>query len=191
MRPEILFPLFRPITALAGVGPRISKLLEKLTGPHIVDVLWHLPSSFVDRRFAPKISEAPDHSVVTLDVTVMKHHPTRNRRAPYKVTCFDETGVMDLVFFNARGDYLEMQLPEGATRIVSGTVERFNGVLQMTHPDRMGTENERAEIQTVDPVYPLTAGITNKLMGKTVRGALEKTEALPEWLDPAYKAKKK
>ncbi len=191
MRPEILFPLFRPITALAGVGPRISKLLEKLTGPHIVDVLWHLPSSFVDRRFSPKISEAPDHSVVTLDVTVMKHHPTRNRRAPYKVTCFDETGVMDLVFFNARGDYLEKQLPEGATRIVSGTVERFNGVLQMTHPDRMGTEDERAEIQTVDPVYPLTAGITNKLMGKTVRGALEKTESLPEWLDPAYKTKKK
>jgi ATP-dependent DNA helicase RecG len=191
MRPEILFPLFRPITALAGVGPRISKLLEKLTGPHIVDVLWHLPSSFVDRRFSPKINEAPDHSVVTLNVTVMKHHPTRNRRAPYKVTCFDETGVMDLVFFNARGDYLEKQLPEGATRIVSGTVERFNGVLQMTHPDRMGTEDERAEIQTVDPVYPLTAGITNKLMGKTVRGALEKTEALPEWLDPAYKAKKK
>ncbi|MDV7340310.1 ATP-dependent DNA helicase RecG [Terasakiella sp. A23] len=190
MRPEILFPFFKPITSLAGVGPRISKLLEKITGEHIVDIIWHLPTSYVDRRFSPKIKDAPDHTVVTLEVTVMKHYPSRNRRAPYKIACFDETGPLELVFFNARGDYLNKQLPEGETRIVSGTVERFNGILQMTHPDRMGTEDEREDIQTVDPVYPLTAGVTNKLMGKTVRAALEKTVTLPEWLDPSYKAKK-
>jgi len=191
MRPEILFPLFGPITQLPGVGPRISKLLEKITGDHIVDVLWHLPTSFVDRRFSPKITEAPDNTVVTLEVTIMKHYPSRNRRAPYKISCFDETGHMDLVFFNARGDYLLKQLPEGETRIISGTAEHFNGVLQMTHPDRMGTTEEKEDIQTVDPVYPLTAGVTNKLLGKTIRGALEKTESLPDWLDPAFKTKKK
>ncbi|WP_417798757.1 ATP-dependent DNA helicase RecG [Terasakiella pusilla] len=191
MRPEILFPFFKPITTLAGVGPRISVLLEKITGAHIVDVLWHLPTSYVDRRFSPTIAEAPDNTVVTLEVTVMKHFPSRNRRAPYKITCFDETGPLELVFFNARGDYLQKQLPEGETRIVSGTVERFNGILQMTHPDRMGTPEERDAIQTVDPVYPLTAGITNKLMGKTARAALDKTIPLPEWQDPTFKDRKK
>ncbi|WP_135078350.1 ATP-dependent DNA helicase RecG [Terasakiella sp. SH-1] len=191
MRPEILFPLFRPITALTGVGPRISKFMEKITGEHIVDVLWHLPSAFIDRRFSPKIAEAPDNTVVTLEVSIAKHFPSRNRRAPYKVSCFDETGPMDLVFFNARGDYLKKQLPEGEVRIISGTVERFQGVLQMTHPDRIGKPDELADIQTVDPVYPLTAGVTNKVMGKAIRGALEKTTELPEWLDPAFKQKKK
>ncbi len=190
MRPEILFPLFSPITQLAGVGPRISKLLEKLTGPHIADVLWHLPTSFVDRRFSPKISEAPDNTVVTLEVTVAKHFPSRNRRSPYKISCFDETGHMDLVFFNAHKDYLSKQLPEGETRIVSGTVEHFNGMLQMTHPDRIGTVEERESIQSVDPVYPLTAGVTNKLMGKAVRGSLVRTTVLPEWLDASFKSKK-
>ena len=190
MRPEILFPLFGPITQLPGVGPRISKFLEKLTGEHIVDVLWHLPTSFVDRRFSPKIVDAPDNTVVTLEVTVAKHFPSRNRRSPYKISCFDETGHMDLVFFNARGDYLKKQLPEGETRIISGTVEHFNGLLQMTHPDRIGTIGELEDIQTVDPVYPLTAGVTNKLMGKTTKSAIDKTEKLTEWLDPAYKVKK-
>lgn len=191
MRPEILFPFFKPITNLAGVGPRISVLLERITGAHIVDVLWHLPTSYVDRRFSPTIAEAPDNAVVTLEITVMKHFPSRNRRAPYKITCFDETGPLELVFFNARGDYLQKQLPEGETRIVSGTVERFNCILQMTHPDRIGTPEERDAIQTVDPVYPLTAGITNKLMGKTARAALDKTIPLPEWLDPTFKDRKK
>ncbi|NVK18363.1 MAG: ATP-dependent DNA helicase RecG [Methylocystaceae bacterium] len=189
MRPEILFPFFKPITALKGVGPRISVLMEKITGPHIVDILWHLPSSYVDRRFSPKISDAPDHTVVTLDITVMKHYPSRNRRAPYKIACFDETGPMDLVFFNARGDYLKKQLPEGERRIISGTVERFNGVLQMTHPDHIGLPEELETIQTVDPVYPLTAGVTNKTMGKAVTSALEQVVDLPEWLDLSFKTK--
>lgn len=190
MRPEILFPLFRPVSALPGVGPRISQLMEKLTGPHIVDVLWHLPSSFVDRRFSPKIADAPDNSIVTLEITVAKHFPSRSRRAPYKVSCFDETGHVDLVFFNARGDYLKKQLPEGETRIVSGTVEHFHGALQMTHPDRIGTLAQKEEIQTVDPVYPLTAGISNKLMGKTLKNALAQTTALPEWLEDNLKKSK-
>ncbi len=59
MRPEILFPLFAPVTALAGVGPRFAKLFERLAGPQVVSLLWHLPSGIVDRRFAPKIADAP------------------------------------------------------------------------------------------------------------------------------------
>jgi len=191
MRPEILFPLFSPITSLAGVGPRISKLLEKIIGVHIVDLIWHLPTAFVDRRFTPNVADAPDNTVVTLIVTVMQHNPSKNRRAPYKVICSDKTGYVELVFFNARSDYLLRTLPVGDVCVVSGTVERFNGVLQMTHPDRMGPEEELAEIQTVDPVYPLTAGITNKLMGKTIRHGLEKTTDLVEWLDGPFKKKQK
>lgn len=183
MRPEILFPLFKPLTTLKGVGPRISILLEKITGEHVVNVLWHLPSNFVDRRHSPKIADAQDNTICTLEVTVAKHFPSRNRRAPYKVSCFDETGHLELVFFNARGEYLKKQLPEGETRFVSGTAEHFNNHLQMTHPDRIATLEEKDQIQTVDPVYPLTAGVTNKVMTKALKAALEQTADLPEWLD--------
>ena len=69
-RPEILFPLFAPVTALGGVGPRIGKLIEKLAGAHVVDLLWHLPSGLIDRRFAPTIAQAPNGAVATITVRV-------------------------------------------------------------------------------------------------------------------------
>src|SRR5258708_6698376 len=63
LRPEILFPLFASATSLAGIGPRFAKLFETLAGPAVVDLLWHLPIALVDRRFAPKVREAPGGSI--------------------------------------------------------------------------------------------------------------------------------
>lgn len=189
-RPFILDPLFRPVTALPGVGPRNGKLLEKLTGgPKILDLLWHRPADIVDRRFAPKIADAPAGRIATLSVTVMKHFPNQRRNQPYRVWCTDDTGGINLVFFHAHKDYIEKQLPEGAKVIVSGTVEKFNDKVQMVHPDSIGAESDFESIAAVEPVYPLTAGLTNKTVRKVIAGALESVPALPEWLNPALKAR--
>ena len=85
MRPEILFPLFKPVTALKGVGPRLGQLIERLSGKNLVDLCWHLPTGLIDRRFRPKVAAAPDGAVVTLTITVDEHHPPPSRRLPYKV----------------------------------------------------------------------------------------------------------
>ena len=183
MRPQNLFPLFAPVTALPGVGPRVAALLEALAGPRIVDLLWHLPAGLIDRRFAPKVADAPEGVIATLTVMVDAHHPPANRRQPYKIICSDETGFVTLVFFHARGDYLTKTLPEGATRVVSGRVEVFRGERQITHPDHVGTLDELGTLQSVEPVYPLTAGLTLKTVGKSVRDAVAKTPDLPEWID--------
>ncbi len=186
MRPEILFPLFAPVTALSGVGPRFAKLFERLAGPQVVSLLWHLPSGIVDRRFAPKIADAPPGAVATLTVTVDTHIAPPNPRQPYKVRCRDETGFLHLVFFHARPDYLMRALPPGEVRVVSGQVERFGAELQMTHPDHIGRPEELDRLKTVEPLYPLTAGLTGKVVAKAVQAALAKAPELPEWLDPAY-----
>ena len=55
MRPEILFSLYAPVTSLNGVGPKIANLIARVAGDHIVDLLWHLPSGLIDRRYAPKL----------------------------------------------------------------------------------------------------------------------------------------
>ena len=57
MRPKELYGLFSPVTTLAGVGPRIAKLIERAAGPHVVDLLWQLPIGLIDRRFAPKVAD--------------------------------------------------------------------------------------------------------------------------------------
>jgi ATP-dependent DNA helicase RecG len=58
MRPQSLTPLFAQVTSLPGIGPRLGKLVEKLTGPLVVDLLWHLPFALIDRRNAPEVKNA-------------------------------------------------------------------------------------------------------------------------------------
>ncbi|MEQ9566976.1 MAG: hypothetical protein RLN85_14380, partial [Pseudomonadales bacterium] len=121
MRPEILFPLFAEIDTLPGIGPWLKPLVARLiAGEHVVDLLWHLPSGIIDRRFSPPLEETIDGSVVTMDVWVERHDPTPNRRRPYRVICKTQSGSLVLAFFNARAKYLNEVLPVGEKRIISG-----------------------------------------------------------------------
>jgi ATP-dependent DNA helicase RecG len=191
LRPEVLYPLFAPTTTLPGVGPRLGKLIEKIAGKTVASLCWHLPTGVIDRRFAPKLAEAPEGVIVTVTVTVDAHLPPANRRLPYKVRCHDPSAGLMLVFFHAHGDYLVRQLPVGEERVVSGRVERYGGHLQMTHPDYIATPAESALLKRVEPIYPMTAGLTPKILGRAIQGAVSRAPELPEWLDPALLRKMK
>ena len=71
MRPEILFSLFSPVTSLGGVGPKIANLIAKVAGDYIVDLVWHLPSGLIDRRYAPKLCDTRTGVIATLTVSVV------------------------------------------------------------------------------------------------------------------------
>jgi ATP-dependent DNA helicase RecG len=193
MRPNLLFPLFASVTTLPGVGPRLAALFDRAVGADteagarakVADLLWHLPTGIIDRRFTPKVAEAPEGAIATLTVEVDKHMVPHNPRQPYRIRCHDETGTIHLVFFHAKGDYLSKQLPVGEMRVVSGRIERFRDQIQMTHPDHIVRPEELASLASVEPVYRLTTGLTPKVMTKAVRGALDKMPELPEWLDEA------
>jgi ATP-dependent DNA helicase RecG len=186
MRPEILFPLFAPARTLPGIGPRLEKLVEKLAGNKVADLLWHLPSGLIDRRSRPKIAEVRDGEIATIEVTVGLHVAPRNARLPYRVHVFDSTGEMQIVFFNARPDHLVKTLPEGAPRILSGRVEFYQGQPQMTHPDHIVRPEDMATLPLLEPVYPLTAGLPQKAIQKAARGALKLLPDLPEWQDAPW-----
>src|SRR6476620_10006544 len=133
MHPPLLNPLFAPVTSLSGVGPKQDKLFRYLLGrddtPRLVDLLFHLPASVIDRRARPKIREIVPGTVVTMEVTVDRHRPTppRNPRAPHLVYVSDETGDVVLTYFRAQPGYVEKLLPVGSTRSVSGTLHMFDG----------------------------------------------------------------
>ena len=193
MRPNLLFPLFAPVTTLPGVGPRLAALFDRAVGADteagarakVVDLLWHLPTGIIDRRFSPTVQDAPEGVIATLTVQVDKHVAPHNPRQPYRIRCHDETGTIHLVFFHAKGDYLSKLLPVGETRVVSGRIERFRDQIQMTHPDHVVRPEEFAALASIEPVYRLTTGLTPKVLTKAVRGALDKMPELPEWLDEA------
>jgi ATP-dependent DNA helicase RecG len=185
VRPEILYPLFAPVTTLPGVGPRFGALLERLAGPAVVDLLWHLPSGLIDRSFTPKIKDAPEGSISTLKLQVDAHLKPRSPRHPYRIRCRDETGFLHLVYFHAKGDWLEKLLPPGATRWVSGRIEHFNNEIQITHPDHVLGPDEFARMKPNEPVYGLTAGLPLRTVQKAIDAALARLPALPEWQEPS------
>ncbi|TCS64386.1 ATP-dependent DNA helicase RecG [Varunaivibrio sulfuroxidans] len=186
MRPEILYPLFKPVGSLKGVGPRMEKALARIGIDHVADVLWRLPGAVIDRRNSPSVKNAVPGDVATFTVTVDRHVPPTAPRQPYRVHCHDETGTMVLVFFHAREDYLTKTLPMGKRRVVSGTVEHYDGQVQMTHPDHIVSEAQKESILKFEPLYALTAGVSQKMMRKAVMGAFENTPDLAEWIDDAY-----
>ena len=198
MRPPLLNPLFAALTSLPGVGPKQEKLYAHLLArddgiPRIADLLFHLPSGAIDRRARPKLRDVQPDTVVTVAVTVDYHKPgpPDRSRAPYRIFCSDDTGTLILTYFNAKRDYLEKLLPEGALRYVSGTTALYDGMLQMVHPDRVVDEAGLANLPLVEPVYPLTEGLGHNLVRKAVDGALGKLPQLPEWQDEAWVARER
>jgi ATP-dependent DNA helicase RecG len=188
MRPEILFSLFRPVTALAGIGPKLARAVEALAGPKVVNLLWHLPSGVVDRRHSPPIADVREGEIATLTVKVERHRKPPNPRLPYKVIVSDDSGRLTLVFFHAREDYLQKLLPVGETRVVSGKIDLFDGEAQMAHPDHVGTLANLDRIRAVEPIYPLTEGLSQRVLAKAIRDALDGAPELPEWTEPNYLA---
>ncbi|MFZ5783894.1 MAG: ATP-dependent DNA helicase RecG [Pseudomonadota bacterium] len=189
MRPQSLTPLFAQTTSLPGIGPRLGKLVEKLAGPLVVDLLWHLPFAVIDRRHAPEVAGAQAGEIATLTVTVDQHLVPRSPRQPYRIWCSDSTGRICLTYFNGREDYLGKLLPVGEVRVVSGKVEIYQGEVQMTHPDYVVPLDQREQILRVEPVYNLTAGLTQRPIQKAIAAAVERAPELPEWQDPAFVAR--
>jgi ATP-dependent DNA helicase RecG len=187
MRPSVLNPLFSPIEALPGLGAKSAAPLHRLLGtePKVLDVLFHLPSGIIDRRLRPKIADARPGEIVTLEVEVEEHRPApRNRpRAPYRVVVTDGTGWVTLVFFGSNRSYVERQLPVGATRWISGRLELYDAMLQMVHPDRILDKAGIEKLPAIEPVYPLSEGVTQNLISRAARASAERIPAIPEWLD--------
>jgi ATP-dependent DNA helicase RecG len=194
MRPSVLNPLFASATSIKGIGDKLTKILGKLLRgseslePRVVDLLFHLPTGVVDRRQRPRIADLPQAGIVTVEVVVGKHvpPPRNNKRIPYRVFTSDGTGTLQLVFFHAHADYLAKMLPPSETRFISGTIGWYDGEPQINHPDHILTADEFLRMPLIEPVYPLTAGLSPKILGRAVRTALERLPVLPEWQDGAW-----
>jgi ATP-dependent DNA helicase RecG len=172
-----------PLTYLPGIGPNLAASLTRLVGgPTLRHLLLHMPDSYVDRRQRPRLAQAKPGGIVTLEVQVMRHDKPRSRAQPWRVVVTDGSAFADIVLFHqARLS----QMPVGATLIVSGRLERFNDKLTLPHPDFVLPLDRAVEMPEIEPVWPLTAGVSNRLVGKAMAGALARLPEFPEWVEPS------
>ncbi|MCV6547173.1 MAG: ATP-dependent DNA helicase RecG [Cohaesibacter sp.] len=191
MRSTQLNPFFASLKGIKGVGPKLSLAFGKLLRgdealeARRIDLLLHMPHSLIDRSLQPGIAHAPDGMIVTIKARIDKHiaPPRNNRRVPYRILAHDETGDVTLVFFHAKGGYLERQIPVGEERYISGRLERYQGEAQIAHPDHVVSEDDFASMALLEPVYPLTAGISGRILHRTMLTALDDVPPLAEWQD--------
>jgi ATP-dependent DNA helicase RecG len=189
-RPEILFPLFAEIAGLPGVGPKTALLYEKLGVTRLVDLIFLLPGGLIDRRLRDTLIGIDPGQVVTVAITVGEHYPPRAKSQPYRVHVHGGGVYIEVVFFHAKGDWVQRALPPGQRRVISGRIESFDGRLQLPHPDLIVTEQEAETLEPFEPVYPLTQGLTQRAIARAMAGALTRLPDLPEWLDPAMMEKR-
>jgi ATP-dependent DNA helicase RecG len=188
-RPEILFPIFAELETLDGIGPKSALAFQAQAVQRPKDLLYLLPQSGVDRTRRASVRDVIPPTTLTVEVEVGAHFPPRRKGGPYRVMVRDEKLEFIVTFFHARADYLQKLLPTGQRRLISGKVELFDGVAQMVHPDHVLRPEEAGDLPPYEPVYPLSAGLTQRIVGKAVAATLVRTPVLAEWIDPALKAR--
>ena len=180
MQPIDISALFAPLTSLRGVGETVAALIARATGGgRVIDLLFHLPESYVDRRARGTIQAALPGALVTIEARVVRIEPPGNPRQPTKVTVTDGTGFADLVFFKR---FPAGRLAVDAVVLASG---KFDDRRQMVHPDHIVPADRAEELPWVEPVWPLTAGLFAWHLRKPMAAVLALLPALPEWHDPA------
>ena len=172
------------ITKLPGVGLRRAEILGKLEIKTINDLLRHYPRRYEDRRLPVSVSALADGEAALVRVSVLRliESPDFVRRGgskkiPMKVICSDGSGELTLLFFNAR--WLARAFHVSAEYFVYGTARRDFAGVSMAHPDfeRIQDEgDEAAEGAGIIPIYPLTAGVTQKYLRGLMRSALSYAE---------------
>ncbi|MBM7067700.1 ATP-dependent DNA helicase RecG [Actibacterium sp. 188UL27-1] len=188
-RPSVLFPLFADLETLDGVGKKTSQNLAGLDIHRPRDALFVLPYAGVDRSLRMSVRDVSPPMTVTVKVRVGLHRAPTRRGGPYRVTVEDAQTTFAIVFFHARPEYVQQQLPTGQERIVSGKVELFDGVAQMVHPDHILRPEEADQIPAFEPIYPLTAGVTQRTIGRVTAGSVARVPELAEWIDPPLVAR--
>ncbi|MEM9739403.1 MAG: ATP-dependent DNA helicase RecG [Pseudomonadota bacterium] len=185
MRDERLFPLFDTVETLPGIGPKSLEAYKRLTGTGLVwDLLLHLPERWMDRGVRNSFDALKAGEIATIQGEVHSVKAAYNAKAPTRVLLFDGTGFLTLTFFRADGRWLQGQFPIGKQRIVSGRVDEFNGERQITHPDYILDPEKPERPPAVEPIYRLTAGLTNRKVHGAAQHALGCVpDDLPEWGD--------
>ena len=175
--------LLKNITILKGVGSKTKILLKKKNIEKVSDLLWNFPQGQTDRSNLRELDKLEVGKITTIKVKILKYFFPRIRNLPSKVTCQDNKGKIDLIFFNSREGYIKKILPINVTVVVSGKINYFKKKYQITNPTYVVPIEKETYVNKVIPKYSLTEGLTEKIYRKLIEQVLDVMTELNEWHD--------
>lgn len=180
----------RSLRTLKGVGEKTEKLLHKAGIADVEGLLRYYPRNYDVYEMPENIADLEEGTVKAVSAAVSSgvYMNTAGRLKVITVTVSDKSGRLNVVWFNA--PYLRSMLKKGSVFVFRGRVVRKNGKLELEHPEIFTPAAYEEILHNMQPVYRLTAGLTNKALTKLVRQTLEdrslQTEYLPDEIRERY-----
>ncbi len=178
--------IFQNVNKLKGVGPQLSRYLKKKRIEKIKDILLNLPYSETDRSIISTIKDLKIGKIQTIKVQVKKLNFPRIRNLPNKIICEDETGKIDIVYFNSRESYLRKIFPLKQWVIVSGKTNSFRNNFQITNPDYVTNLDKIDYVVKNIPKYSLTKGINEKKYRFISEQVTNNLPKINDWLSDEF-----
>ena len=175
---------------LKGVGEKTEKLFQKIGITTTDDLLHYYPRNYDSYEAPEEIGSLKENSVVSVRGTVTAGvyvNRIRNLQV-ISITVADTTGKLPVVWFHA--PYFKNTLKKGSCFIFRGKISRKKGHLEMEHPEIFTPAAYEEILHSMQPIYGLTAGLTNKLIIKLMHQILDEqslqTEFLPDEIKELY-----
>ncbi len=172
----------KDIRYLKGVGEKRAELFRKKGIKTVEDLLYYFPRSHEDRSETKEIADCVESETVCLSVTVFS--PVRETRVRKNLlissmVVSDQTGALNVVWYNNR--YVKGQFMTGDEYILYGKITRNRGKLEMLNPvyEKKGKERFTGKIV---PLYPLTEGLTQKILQSSMELAIKEAGRLEEYI---------
>ena len=172
----------KDIRYLKGVGEKRAELFNKKGIKTVEDLLYYFPRSHEDRSEMKEIADCAEGETVCISVTVFSPvkdvRVRRNMLISTMVVC-DQTGALNVVWYNNR--YVKGQFMTGDEYILYGKITRNRGKMEMINPvfEKKGSERFTGKIV---PLYPLTGGLTQKILQSSMELALKEAGRLEEYI---------
>jgi ATP-dependent DNA helicase RecG len=171
---------------LKGVGPKIASILSKLGVETAEDLIYYFPREYEDRRFPMPVARLiqGQDSIIKVEITKISGSRTKRNFSIVKAAAKDESGAVQIIWFNQ--PYLANTLKAGTVIFVSGKLERqpYSSEVNFV-PRGFDIVNDQNKNDLIVPKYALTEGITQKMLRRIIKSALDKqlqsvSDPLPE-----------
>lgn len=190
MRPTILNPLFAEMAERSGIGPQLTKRLERLDIRRGIDALYHLPTGLIERQRVTNLDAAEVGRGIIVTLTARDYQSGRSQRAPFRVDAYDARGDhVSIVYFGRAQGIARKAFPLGEPRVVAGRLDQYGDMLQIVHPDVVADPDSTVAVREREPVYPLTDGMTNARLSHIIDDVVKEAPDLAEWIEPGLLAR--